>query len=65
MNEIECKKCGELCVIEGEYPKFHAWCDTCGDYAKGFDCLDHAADWMGSKIDEVYDRMKDEDINSK
>ena len=48
-----------MCTIDGDYPKFHAWCETCSDYAKGFDPFEHAADFMGSKIDEAMS-LKDE-----
>ena len=53
MQEIICTKWKESCIIDGEYPKFFAWCETCADYAEGFDCLEYSADWMGDKIDEV------------
>jgi len=53
MSEVKCKKCREICAVEGDYPKFHAWCDTCKDYAKGFDVFEYAADVMGSRIDEA------------
>lgn len=52
---IECKKCGELCQIDGEFPKFSAWCETCNDYA---DCnIDaYIVEWFASRIDEEYDK---------
>jgi hypothetical protein len=59
-DEVQCKKCGDICIIDGEFPKFFAWCDTCHDYADGFDASDYAADYMGGLIDDAYDRMKDE-----
>jgi len=44
-----------MCQVDGEYPKFFAWCDECNDYAEGFDAFDYAADWMGDAIDQVMD----------
>lgn len=59
MNDtFVCQKCGYLCTIDGEYPKFDAWCDTCKNYAEGFDCLEYAAEHLGNKIDYIYDMMK-------
>ncbi len=54
-DEIECSKCKEFCLIDGEFPKFFAWCDTCRDYASGFDVTDYAADYMGNLIDQASD----------
>ena len=59
-TEIECGKCETLCFIDGDYPKFFAYCDTCRDYAEGFDATEYATDYISSKIDEVHDRMKDD-----
>ena len=36
-GEIKCAKCGTDCVIDGDFPKFFAWCEECSDYAEGFD----------------------------
>ena len=55
-SEIQCKKCGDTCVIDGEYPKLFAWCDTCSDYAEGFDIMEYSADYMGNLIDAAADR---------
>ena len=30
---IDCE-CGEECELEGEYPKFEAWCEKCNNYAR-------------------------------
>jgi len=56
-----CRKCFSECIVEGDFPKFYCWCDECDDYAKGFDeeAEDYAADYMGTMIDHVYDRMSD------
>lgn len=62
MSETQCKKCNNTCTIDGDYPKYFAWCDTCRDYADGFDAHEHAADVMGNLIDSTYDRMKDEGL---
>lgn len=59
MDNFICKKCGNECSVDGEYPKFFSWCDTCSSEPKGFDVFDYAADWMGNKIDAVYDQWKD------
>ena len=47
---VECRRCGELCNVDGEYPKFFAWCETCNDYA---DCnmSEYTADYLATKID--------------
>lgn len=63
MDEITCKKCGEEVVVDGEYPKFIAWCDTCNDYAD-CDMHNYTADWMGTRIDEAYDRVRDEKFDT-
>jgi hypothetical protein len=57
-TEIECKKCHDICIVDGEYPKFFAWCDTCHDYASGFDAFDYAVDYISVKADLVYDMMR-------
>ena len=57
MNEFTCKKCGEECFVDGEYPKFIIWCDTCNTYAKGSE--DYASDWLINKIDAIYDYLKE------
>lgn len=56
MQETICKKCGESVRVDGDYPKFFAWCDTCGDYAKGYNPVDTTSDM----IDQVMMRRKDE-----
>ncbi len=53
MHEIVCAKCDTDCQVDGEYPKFFAWCWECNDYAEGFDVCDYGADWMGNAIDEA------------
>jgi len=59
-DEVECNRCREVCIIDGDYPKFFAWCDTCKDYAEGFNADEYAADYMGGLIDDTYDRVKDD-----
>lgn len=54
--EIKCGKCGDDCMVDGEYPKFFAWCETCNDYAD-YDMHEYAADYMGSLIDGAEHRM--------
>lgn len=56
--EIKCSQCGEMCVIEGECPKFYAWCDTCNDYAD-FDIQEYTADYIGGLIDYTYDHYRE------
>lgn len=48
LDEFKCQKCGNLARIEGDYPKYYAWCYHCNDYAEGFDPQEHA-------IDKIYD----------
>ncbi len=62
MNEIVCGKCDCICCIDGEYPRFFAWCEECQDYAEGFDACDHAAEWMAGQIDAAMDREAYKDI---
>ncbi len=58
MNEIECNKCGDICEVDGDYPKYFAWCDTCSDYAGGFDCDEYAADVLAGAIDTAKEERK-------
>lgn len=58
MNDtIICKKCDEICQIDGEFPKFSAWCEVCNDYA---DCdIDgYTADYLASGIDRAYEKSR-------
>ena len=48
MNEIECSRCGEICVVDGDFPRYFAWCETCKDYAGGFDDHAYAQEVMAS-----------------
>lgn len=57
-TEVLCAKCGDICVVAGEHPKFFAWCDTCHDYAKGFNDVEYAADELGARIDEAERRLE-------
>ncbi len=57
MNTI-CQQCGDDCEIDGEYPKYFAWCDICNNYAVGFDEHEYANDYLSTKIDEAKDRRK-------
>lgn len=61
-DEIECKKCGEICVIDGEFPRYFAYCDFCHDYASGFDNEEYAANYIANLIDQEKDRRKYEDL---
>lgn len=54
-KEHTCTKCKSDCVIDGEYPKFFAWCDTCNDYAEGFDVFKYGAEHMGNFVDHIFD----------
>jgi len=49
--EIECARCGEICVIDGDFPRYFAWCETCKDYAEGFDDHLYAQEVMASIAD--------------
>ena len=53
MTEIKCKECKDICIVEGDYPEFFAWCENCGTYAEGFDCLEYAGDYLADKIEEA------------
>ena len=51
MNDtVICKKCGGICTIDGDFPKFYAWCDTCNDYAD-YDMGEYAADYLATIAD--------------
>ena len=54
-GEFECKKCGCICCVDGDCPKFYAWCDECGDYATGFDGNEYAVNYVA----DIADRGKD------
>ena len=56
---ITCKKCGTPCKVDGDYPKFFAFCDTCDDYAT-YDMDMYAADWMADEVDSAELRMEAE-----
>lgn len=60
MKTITCKKCNTKCLIDGNYPKFFSWCEECEDYAKGFDCISYATEWISGYSDWVYDTLKDQ-----
>jgi hypothetical protein len=47
-----------MCDIDGDYPKFFAWCEFCETYAGGFNADEYAAELTANKTDEVYDRVK-------
>ena len=51
MSEVECSRCGEICEVDGDFPKYFAWCGTCKDYAGGFDCNAYAQEVMASIAD--------------
>ena len=51
MSEVECGRCGDICSVEGEGYKWSAWCDTCDDYAAGFDGEEWFADRMAGIAD--------------
>jgi hypothetical protein len=46
-----CEKCGDACKVDGNFPKYFCWCDTCNDYARGFEEKEYAADEIGRRID--------------
>jgi hypothetical protein len=54
-GEVECR-CGNVCCIEGEFPKLFAWCDVCEDYANLTD--DPNADFLADSIDQAKERSK-------
>ena len=62
---FKCQKCKEVCIVDGEYPKFFCYCDECRDYAEGFDCLEFAADYMADLTDYYYDQYKDGELNGR
>lgn len=56
-NTILCTKCDTICQIDGEFPKFFAWCDVCNDYAT-CDIDGYTADYLATKIDEAREQNK-------
>ena len=59
LTDVKCKQCKKYCIIEGSYPKFFAWCETCKNYAKGFNAVEYAITWHTSILDEIEDSLKD------
>lgn len=57
MDEVKCK-CGEYVKIDGEYPKFFAYCDNCSDYVDSdrFDAYEYAGEYMANLYDSYRDR---------
>ena len=60
--ETTCDKCKSICTIDGDPPKFFAWCDVCNDYAEGFDPLEYASEREASLVDYIYDKIRDDGI---
>lgn len=50
-TEVECRKCGSICMVDGDFPKYFAWCEICGDYADGFDVLAYTQEVMADIAD--------------
>ena len=61
-SEIECGKCGEICIVDGEGCKVWAWCENCRDYAKDFDSEAYVTDKFAAIADEAKDRKKYGDL---
>ncbi|MBA7470156.1 hypothetical protein ES707_05434 [subsurface metagenome] len=58
MNDtVICSKCGELCCVDGEFPKFFAWCDMCNDYAS-CDMGEYTENWLATKTDEAHEKNR-------
>ena len=56
MNDaVECKRCGGICMVDGEFPKFFAYCDNCQDYV---DVKDYTIDYHAGLIDRAYERSR-------
>lgn len=51
VNEHQCERCGTECIIDGDYPRFDCYCDTCKKEAGGFDVLEYAANWYAEQLD--------------
>jgi hypothetical protein len=56
-GEFECGKCGTPCMVDGEFPKFFAWCDTCDDYAAGFGA-DELNQYAANRVDNPPERER-------
>ena len=54
---ITCKKCGGLCDVDGEFPKFFAWCESCNDYAT-YNMDEYNADYYSRMIDNIHETKK-------
>ena len=50
LHTIICKTCGDECQVDGEFPKFFAFCDTCGGYAD-YDMNDYTIEYMANKAE--------------
>ena len=53
---VQCQRCGDWCEIEGEFPKFDAWCWNCNDYAN-YDLSEYTADWLAAEMDRIYNKL--------
>ena len=58
-TEIECSRCGEICAVDGEFPRFFAWCETCHDYAGGFDDVEYAQEFAADIADSRPEKRGD------
>jgi hypothetical protein len=52
-DQVTCSKCGSTCDIDGDPPKYFAFCDTCDDHAQGFDPFDYAVGLAATRVDAV------------
>jgi len=58
-GEVRCAKCGDICCIDGEDYKCWAWCDTCDDYAEGFDGAEYFMEQACAAADALRDRERE------
>ena len=58
-----CKKCEEECEVEFDRRDPNdcvCYCETCNDYAEGFDSTQYASDYMADLADAIMDRFRDD-----
>lgn len=50
-TEVKCSRCGSICTVDGDMPRYFAWCEVCHDYVGGFDGDEYAREVMAGIAD--------------
>lgn len=51
-DTIICRKHNKECDVDGDYPKFFAFCEYCNDYAD-FDMIEYGVNWITNKHEGI------------